>query len=154
MKNKKGFLLGEETVKIIIAVIGLLILVYLLASLYITNRNKELELAKASLEHLITDINAGRTETEIYNPKEWIIISFSSSQKNINPKLCFDKGWDNCICIMCVAAGTRPNCIGQANSDFPCAETDFSVKDGLGIEITPPLILSINQQDKTITKKE
>ena len=55
MKCKKGFLLVEETLKIIIALISLIFLVYFLVSLYMANQNaKNLEWAKSSLNHLIT----------------------------------------------------------------------------------------------------
>jgi len=59
--NKRGFLLGEETLKIIIAIIAISFLVYLLFSLYSANRtSKDLELAKSSLNHLIEEINSLR----------------------------------------------------------------------------------------------
>lgn len=153
MKNKHGFLLGEETVKIIIAVICLVALVYFLASLYLANRNKDLELAKASLEKLIADINAGRNETEIYNPKGWLITSFSSS-KEIIPKYCLDKEWENCICICVKPASTGGNvhfAVNGCDNKGVCQETGFITLDI--IEITPPVFLSINQDTKIITKK-
>ncbi len=156
--NKRGFLLGEETVKIIIAVICLVILVYFLFSLYQANKNKDLELAKASLEKLITDINSGKTETEIYNPKEWGIVSFSSERR---PDFCINKGWEKCLCI-CAAPKGDINLRWACNLNGVCQENDFHAtgdKDWLvpiqleGIIITPPLSLSINQTTKTIVRK-
>ncbi|MDO8528873.1 MAG: hypothetical protein Q7S06_03205 [Nanoarchaeota archaeon] len=162
--NKRGFLLGEETVKIIIAVICLVVLVYFLVSLYISNQNKELKLAKASLEHLITDINAGRVETEIYNPKGWGIASFSTKDEK-KPKICLNKDWNNCLCI-CQPPATQPNsiklgCLLSGNNavTITCLESEFSINDKIiGIQtneivIIPPLFLSINQKDKIITEK-
>ena len=68
--NKKGFLLAEETLKIIIALISLGFLVYFLGALYFANQDsKELEQAKASLEFLVKEINDGRKEVTIFNKK-------------------------------------------------------------------------------------
>ncbi len=152
-KNKKGFLLGEETVKIIIAVICLVALVYFLASLYISNRNKDLELAQASLEKLITDINAGRTETEIYNPEGWGIASFSSSGNIGIPDFCLNKGWNNCICTCEIASGHTliTSCLTAGKMKIACSENDFFIKEEIR---NPPLLLSINQNDKKIFKRE
>ena len=64
--NKRGFLLGEETLKIVLAVIAIGFLVFFLVSLYSSyTRNKDLELAEASLGYLIEGINSGSEEVEI-----------------------------------------------------------------------------------------
>lgn len=158
--NRKGFLLGEETIKIIIAIICLVALVYFLISLYMANKDKDLELAKASLEKLVNDANAGKTETEIYNPKGWGIVSFLSSQKEDLPEFCKNKGWNNCICICNFPGRSVKTFLTACNTKGVCQESDFSVigkaqfifeYEQDGIEITPPLFLSI--KDKTITKK-
>ena len=66
-KNRKGFLLAEETLKIILAVISIGFLVYFLSALYFANQNsEELEQAEASLEFLINEINSGSDKVEIY----------------------------------------------------------------------------------------
>lgn len=157
--NKRGFLLGEETVKIIIAVICLAALVYFLVSLYIANQNKDLELAKASLEKLIIDINAGRMETEIYNPNGWGIVSFSSS-RGIIPDFCSNAGWMDCICI-CNSYKTHSGFDCSNKNNAVCKESDFVVGGSSSISgpnvipISPaPLLLSINKNDKTISKRE
>jgi hypothetical protein len=122
MKNKRGFLLGEETVKIIIAVICLVVLVYFLVSLYLANKDKDLELAKASLEHLVADINSGKTETEIYNPqKNWFIGSYPRGE--IMPELCLNKDWEKCLCICFYPK----NCDSKDQGD--CQESDFTVEN-------------------------
>ena len=62
-KNRKGFLLAEEVVKIIIAVIAIGLLSYLFFSLYNLNSTTTyLELAESSLEHIIQELNSGRDE--------------------------------------------------------------------------------------------
>jgi len=159
-QNKRGFLLGEETIKIIIAVICLVALVYFLVSLYIANQDKDLQLAKASLEKLVNDANAGRTETEIYNPKGsilnvpqgWGIISFSDAKGAIPniPNFCLNKGWNNCLCICILPGGAVHTLVNACNTKGVCQESDISVV-GEMIKIDPPLLLSIN--DKKITKK-
>jgi len=103
--NKQGFLLAEETLKIVIAVICLAFLAYFLTSLYFKNQeSKELELAKASLEHLIDEINAKTPQVEIYNPKGWVISSWS---KGNMPNSCSNLGWNDCICICNEDTDTR-----------------------------------------------
>ena len=169
--NKGGFLLGEETIKIIIAVICIVALVYFLASLYLANRNKDLELAKTSLEKLITDINAGRTETEIYNPNTWVISSWeyncNGDKEKSLPEYCLNKGWQKCLCICPYAAGAgNYPAITTCHKNGACLENDFSIVEkswtSMGVKCggenlitiqNPPLFLSINQNDKTITKK-
>ena len=59
-KNKKGFLLAEETLKIILALICIVFLVYFLVYLYFSNvDSKKLEQAKSSLDYLFKEINSG-----------------------------------------------------------------------------------------------
>jgi hypothetical protein len=54
MKNKKGFLLGEFTLKTIIAVLSLALLIYLLVSLYgIFQGDEDLEKAEDLLKEII-----------------------------------------------------------------------------------------------------
>ena len=132
-KNRKGFLLAEEVVKIIIAVIAIGLLSYLLFSLYNLNRtSNELELAESSLEHIVQELNSGRDEIEIFNPKGWwIVTDASSGEENL------------CICEnpeKCERAGA---CLQNPNG--------FSVGEEIEID-KPPIILKINYGDKTISK--
>lgn len=96
MKNKRGFLLAEETLKIIIAVISIGFLVYFLTALYLNNKNsEELELAKASLNYIDESIKNNVGEVEIYNPENWIILSWMDDL----PNSCSNLGWRSCLCI-------------------------------------------------------
>ena len=98
IKNKKGFLLAEETLKIILSVIAIGFLIYFLASLYYSNKgDNEMELAQASLEHLVAEINVGVTEVQIYNPKGWMFSSWPFEDKK--PDICSDLGWAECLCL-------------------------------------------------------
>ena len=91
--NKKGFLLGEETLKVIIAVICIIFLIYLLGSLYYNSvKDKDVDLAKASVEYLVKEINAGSKEIEIYNPKGWVIINLVQDPNYI----CICENADEC----------------------------------------------------------
>jgi len=171
MKGTRGFLLGEETLKIVIAVICIIFLVYFLTSLYFANRNKkDLELAKASLQYLIEEIDSGRTEVEIYNPEGWSICSFPqmtkrkliTSPEEVIPKQCSNLGWSNCLCICKV--GLYSDIDKQCDKNGFCLENDFIIEgeklyewqktiDSITISAEPPLILTINYENKTIGKK-
>jgi len=136
MKNKSGFLLAEETLKIVIALISITFLVYFLTSLYFTNKeSKDLELAKASLNHLVDEINQNSQEVEIYNPKGWFIgtwphdtlkeswFGLIKTNKKGKPLSCENLGWTYCICI--------------------CEENDKDACDENGICLNNEKILSI-----------
>ena len=102
MKNKKGFLLGEETLKIIIAVIGIIFLVFLLVSVYFSvtgaQDSKYAEASKILISNEITRINNGGEYNSagilIPNPAGWYIFSFIEGDKK--PNLCTGQ---NCICL-------------------------------------------------------
>ena len=100
-KQKKGFLLAEETLKLILAVIAIVFLAYLLFSLYRANRDaKDLNLAKESLAFLFQEINTQKTEVDIYNPDGWVILSWPYQDEEKRPKSCSNLGWGSCICIV------------------------------------------------------
>lgn len=154
--NKRGFLLGEETLKIIIAIIAISFLIYLLFSLYSANRtSKDLELAKSSLNHLIEEINAESNVTEIYNPKNWVVSSWPDNG-NL-PRECSNAGWDNCLCICNRPGGSVRTFLSACETKGTCLENDFVVEHaGINaIEIVKlPLILTIDYENKIITQKE
>ncbi len=98
IKNKKGFLLGEETLKIIIAVICLLFLVYLIISVYNANSSaKKLDEAKnvlARADQIVTHLSVGGEEQlDIPNPEKWHLLSFTQVEK---PNSCLN---EKCLCI-------------------------------------------------------
>ena len=146
MKNKKGFLLAEETLKIVIALICISFLVYFLVSLYMSNReDKDLELAKASLQHLVSEINAEHSMVEIYNPgplwnkgvviSSWYLVSWNSMNL---PNRCSNFGWGNCLCI-CKENKTK-NCDDKG----VCLESKDIEIQGDSIELKDlPLTLTI-----------
>ncbi len=175
--NKKGFLLGEETIKIIIAVICIVFLVALAIGIYNNlSKNKDLDYAKASLDNLMTQINLKNTAVDIYNPDNWFISSFPQKDSNGNvlmPKTCSSVGWKSCICIYklsvkgALSAWAPYPADYSADQEGKCAESDLSVVGTIyptattikgissspiaGIYISnPPLALSIDYSTKTI----
>ncbi len=118
IKDKKGFLLAEETLKIIIALICIIFLVYLLSSLYNSHiADKKLNQAKEvlvgfesevpSIEKVISFLPDGETEVKIiYEPKGWFLYGFTKQEK---PNSCLNQ---NCICLC------KPVLIGGSNSQI------------------------------------
>lgn len=175
--DKKGFLLAEETLKIIIAVICISFLVYLLVSLYMSNKNKDLEFAKQSLGHLVKGLSLGNSYVEIYNPYGWGIVSFSSPNllESQIPKTCIENRWKDCICI-CKESREEldfRDTLPTGESDIRlsrsriwldgcnnkngavCRENIFSVvgSEGNYVEITnPPVVLEIDYENKIIRR--
>ena len=94
MENKKGFLLGEETLKIIVAVIVIIFLIYLLVSLYFAKvHGDELKQAKESVRRISEVVQGNGTRVDAVNPQGWYIFSFTGARK---PNSCAGK---NCLCI-------------------------------------------------------
>ena len=75
-----------------------------------SQESKDLELAKSSLEHLISEINLEHESVEIYNPEGWVIgvwpgnivskkwYGARQNEKSI-PNFCSNLNWESCICI-------------------------------------------------------
>lgn len=158
MKNKRGFLLAEETLKIVIALIGISFLIYLLVSLYMTNKtSKKLELAKATLEHLVEEIDSGASEVEIYNPEGWVVSSWSFEK--ILPRACSNVGWENCLCI-CESpwVDTGGNFLDNCDDTSKSVCSDNSKKMIVVVGVNqqpihirdPPLILKIGDGKITV----
>lgn len=98
MKNKKGMLLTEETLKIIIAVIGLVLLSYLLISLFTSNsREKKQRDAAATIERIslvIDNLKVSGGEDIDLHPKGWTLFGFVGEEEK--PNSCIG---ENCLCI-------------------------------------------------------
>ena len=160
--NKKGFLLAEETMKMMISIICILFLALLLFYIYYyyaQRTTKEMELAKASLKYLVNGINQEEEEIEIDNPSGWILVSFSESE--IKPKICKGR---SCLCICKMPAGAvkTPDVSCDAALSGTCLENDFNVGTKIlfgtlpfySIEIKdPPLFLAIDFFNKKIARE-
>ncbi len=147
LKNKKGFLLAEETLKIVIAVIAIGLLIYLLFSLYYNSqKNEKLEQAEASLEIILGETNSDGAEVEIYNPESfeafgWKIVSFSNSGL---PNSCSNLGWSNCLCI-CKSQLVGDN-IEECDEEGICRESELIVNGGEIKIKNPPVRLEIKNK--------
>lgn len=98
LKNKKGFLLADETVKIIIALICIGFLVYFLSMLYFSKtddkKKGEAESALERIDDILRAIPTGTSEIQsIGSPRGWHLYSFISETK---PNSCVG---ENCLCI-------------------------------------------------------
>lgn len=96
--NRRGFFLGETTLKVIIAVLGILILVFLMYKLYDTfSGQDDLKKATATLDEVVQRVSivqsqGGEIEFTLVNPINWVLVSFASGQN----KLCVcekDTAW-------------------------------------------------------------
>ncbi len=125
--NRRGFLLAEETLKLVISVIAIGFLAYLLFSLYFSFKNNELEQAEASLDFLMSEIKAGRTSADIYNPEGWWILSGNNE--------------------LCICKDNQPASCGEKGV---CEESFFVIENSIKIE-PPPVTLQINQETKIIS---
>ncbi len=109
MGNKRGFLLAEETLKIIIAVICIGLLVYLLFALYFSRSNERdlidaqnsLKNSSNSFKSSVERVRLGNGNNGsyvdyllIHNPVGWHLFSFVGSEKK--PNSCAGQ---NCLCI-------------------------------------------------------
>lgn len=108
-KDKRG-ILPEETIKIIIAVIGITLLVVLAVALYsIFAKRNDLAQAEANMENIIGKINAMNSElgdaengirTSSYallNPREWGVYGWPDKGEMLDE--CSKQGWKRCICF-------------------------------------------------------
>lgn len=99
--EKKGLLLAEETLKIIIALISLTFLVFFLSSLYFSNLNEkrfeqakqELTESSESFKSIIENLDEGEEkEKKLTSPSGWFLFSFTEKR----PNACAGQ---NCMCI-------------------------------------------------------
>ena len=107
IENKRGFLLASQVVKIVIAVICIIFLVYLLASIYFNKVNSQKKAEGAFvLENLdveIKSVHGGKEPNPagilFAKPKGWYLLSFTDAireNKDKKPKECVGV---KCLCI-------------------------------------------------------
>jgi hypothetical protein len=151
--NKKGFLLGEETLKIIVAVICLLFLIYLVVAVYNSNTSaKKVEEAKEILSRIKTislALNNGENERQdISNPEGWHVYTFIEQKK---PNSCIN---EKCLCI---CDNILVNSLGSQEKKCDEKGTCLSISNlatsNLDLKITgaePLLIIEIKNQNGEI----
>jgi len=136
MKNKKGFLLAEFSLKTIIAVLSIALLIYLLVAIYsIFSGDKEQDEAEASLERVIQNIAAIKNDPQntelsiiITQPKSWVFVYYLNGVPN------------DCV-------GTKCLCICEKDSLDSCNQgvckitgDDINLQTGIKIDVTTILI--------------
>ncbi len=96
--DRRGFLLGEEVVKMVVAAICLGFLIYFLTSLYFTKLHDEkLQQARATLERvseIIADKDVEEASIDMVNPSGWYVFGFAG--EGLKPNNCLGK---DCLCI-------------------------------------------------------
>lgn len=165
--SKKGFWMLEKSLEIVLAIASILVLVGIFVLGYSNvTRSKDLELAKASLEHLISEIEAGRETVDIYNPKDWGLVSFvKGSDLSLFPSYCLNRGWIKCICICPPPKGSVHTyflaCLSSPEKRITCSQSEFSIEsknlfgvDSHTIPIVPPMALEVGYSSHIIRKKE
>jgi hypothetical protein len=99
IKSKKAFLLGEYTLKIIIAVFALLLLFYLLFSLYSFQKEaKSLADAEETISSIVERLDGAKKETQkivLLKPADWVFLYYPTAER-YKPALC--RGDCFCIC--------------------------------------------------------
>lgn len=94
--NKRAFLLAEETLKIVIALISISFLVYFLSALYFAGQtSKDLEQAEKTIERIdeiFKNLLEGESESQDISPQGWSLFSFTEEK----PNSCSGK---NCLCL-------------------------------------------------------
>lgn len=156
MENKRGFLLAETTLKIVIAVIAIGFLIYFLVSLYFASQdNDELEKARLSLDKLLEEIDQERLNVELFNPQDWVLLSWPYGEDY--PTKCVVLGWESCLCLcedpwINTAGNFLDNCEEtQICSDNPKKLVVMVGENQLPIEIgSPSLKLEIDYTKREI----
>jgi Tfp pilus assembly protein PilE len=153
LRNRKAFILGEFTLKIIIAIACILILLYLLFALYSTYTEKsKIEQAKGALDRIDGKINealqseTGRAEDVIYQPKSWAFVYYSSG----GPDACEEK---SCLCI-CKKAGFFSNQRSSCTSNGECRKfSSLKSADSFAIDEPVDLVFSKVEGGVVIQRK-
>lgn len=101
MANKKGMLLASETVKIVLALIGISFLVYVLFAIYFSGvYDEEKAQADATMERIgeiidrLNALSSGVEEVNEVTPAGWYFFSYVGNSKK--PNQCVN---DNCLCL-------------------------------------------------------
>lgn len=134
-ENRKGILM-PEAMKIIIAVLCILLLLYLAYKLYSSMVGvTPMKQAEANLESIANIANGLSEEGQsdeflLLSPSNWMLIGWPYEdllpvKQFLMPKKCSDNSWKNCICLC------------------PFSSTDYDIEKGLEtIRLSPESALS------------
>jgi hypothetical protein len=145
--NKKGdFMLGEYTLKMVIAVLCLLLLVYLLFSFYSSFTNKQdLSKARGTLDTLSEKMSQAKSKSDgeayvpLLNPDGWRLIGYSGTEK---PQQCIN----NCICLCANRLGDRwvKDQIEKCEAIGVCKDFDESINE-FNIKIMANIVIKYEE---------
>lgn len=146
MKDKKGFLLAEETIKMVIGVICIVLLVYLLFAIYNSKNDKlEREQALASLKLVKETFEKNISQVEIFNPEDFFVVSWPNDGEI--PSKCSNLGWENCMCV-CKTKFYHRNIVknfAKDCDDWACEQTSEKIilanSTGIKIEKSPVILV-------------
>ncbi|MEA3329160.1 MAG: hypothetical protein U9Q06_00260 [Nanoarchaeota archaeon] len=166
--NKKGEFTIEEFVRIVIAVMVILILIYLAFSLYGVLRQqsklKQAQIHLETIERIIKNLEEGSSDEYLLtSPKGWFLTFFSENQFN-SPLEC---GGKECLCF-CEGVENEVNYNFDCDSGHVCrvVEEGFKInfittqyeQDGKivygGIRINPSVVYISKQGDVLISHKK
>ncbi len=135
--NKKGFLLGEVTVKIVIATICIVLLVFLLLMMYsMFTKQSKIDNAEASLNWFKAGIISAKNSPDgkftgvLIEPKTWVLVYFQGNVPNTCSGI-------KCLCI-CAEASSWWFTTTQSEAQFEecessgaCISMDDEVKNSV-----------------------
>jgi hypothetical protein len=150
--NKHGFLLAEETLKVIIAAVCIVFLILLIVAVYTAitgaKKTKQAEESLNRISDIVNSLEEGESETQdITNPKGWFLFSFVNVGK---PNSCLN---NNCLCI-CSEAVIKSQIVKcDKRGKGSCLIIEKLANSNLNIEIkgTSDLtFINIKKQNNTI----
>ena len=165
MENKKGMLLAEETLKMVIAIIVIVFLVYFLVNLYfgklkndaIKSSEQLLISSDQSIKNIIETLKEGESKNLILQRvgtfgDNWHLFSFTGSEEK--PNQCAGK---NCLCICDdVPSEILKTQANECNKNGVCVVIQNLKNEKINLELGEILTeISISKQNKEvlITKK-
>jgi len=151
--NKRGFLLAEETLKILIAVICIVFLAFFIIALYNSrtggDKIKEAKDNLDRIEEIVLSLQEGETQSQdIPNPKSWHLYSFIGEEK---PNLCLG-GNCLCICASTLIEGLKSQ-VKKCDDKGSCLIIQNLVSSNLDIRINGPdesTFIAIKRQNEKI----
>ena len=152
--NKKGFLLGEFTLKMLVAIMCIIILLFLLYKIYGNFTGKtELSQAESSINAIGEEISSAVLSNSVrsymvLNPQDWILVYFGGDVKK--PEKCNGK----CLCI-CEQVGWS-GVVGKdqqsaCNSQGVCKNVGYQIVGFTNQVISKPVQLEIQKVENGVS---
>lgn len=152
--NRKGFLLGEFTLKMLVAIMCIIILLFLLYKIYGNFTGKtELSQAESSINAIGEEISSAVLSNLprsyiVLNPKDWILVYFGEEMKK--PEKC--NGKCLCICENKAFSGLAGWDMQTAcNSQGVCKNVGYNIVGFTNQVISKPVALDIQKVDNGVS---